>query len=98
MAYKTTRALDLIAWPGIGGGYPITLPEGSRALLVKGLSGLNGDGFAVASIRQLVELTGNHHDPKYRYVDLPADAIAGETEAEKAEVARIAAKQASRKT
>jgi hypothetical protein len=93
MAYRTTRPLELRAWDHrgmFGAGSTFTLPAGSHARLVKRLDGLRGDGFAAASIAQLVALTGNSHDPKYRYVPLPADAIEGETEAERAEVARVA--------
>lgn len=97
MAYRTTRDLELRAWDHRGlqgeGAPSFILPAGSRAALVKGLSGLAGDGFAALNIRQLIELTGNSHDPKYRYVCLPADAIEGDSAAERAEVARIMAKE-----
>lgn len=95
MAYRTTRPLILRAWDHRGmqtGQAPeFTLPAGSAAILVRGLSGTTGDGFAAGSVRQLAELTGNAHDAAHRYVTLPADAIKGETEGERAEIARIIA-------
>jgi hypothetical protein len=74
--HTTTRDLDLVAWANVvRGGYPFTLPAGSAVALVKGLSGTTGDGFVVASVRQLTELTGNAHDAVHRYVEVPADAV-----------------------
>ena len=75
-AYVTTRSLELVAWANVTrGGYPFTLPAGSAVSLVKGLSGTTGDGYVVASVRQLTELTGNAHDAKHRYVVVPDDAV-----------------------
>ena len=45
-------------------GVEVTIPKGTALVEVKG----HGGGFAVASINLLQELTGNKHDPKYRYV------------------------------
>jgi len=56
-------------------GTPITLPAGTRVHLIKGASGTQGDLWAVSDIRQLMDLTGNRHDPKYRYAWVPADAV-----------------------
>jgi hypothetical protein len=36
-------------------------------MLVKGASGTKDDLYAVADAKLLVDLTGNSHDPKYRY-------------------------------
>lgn len=100
MGYKTTRPLTLRAWDHRGsqgeGAETFTLPAGSKATLVKGLSGTNGDGFAAANVKQIAELTGNPHDAKYRWVALPADAIEADSEHDKAELARILARQAAR--
>ena len=56
-------------------GTPITLPTGTAVTLVKGASGTEGDLYAVESVKLLIELTGNTHDPKYRYAFVPADAV-----------------------
>lgn len=100
MAYKTTRPLTLRAWDHRGmqgeSAGNFTLPAGSRATLVKGLSGTTGDGFAAADVKQIAQLTGNAHDAKYRWLALPADAIEADSEHDKAELARILAKDAAR--
>jgi ribosomal protein L24E len=44
-------------------GTDITIPQGSSVIFVPG----NGGGYALASIKQLRELSNNDHDPKYRY-------------------------------
>ena len=54
-------------------GAEITIPKGTRLLIVPG-----GGGevhFAVESQALLTRLTGNTHDPKYRYAFMPADAV-----------------------
>jgi|JI10StandDraft_1071094.scaffolds.fasta_scaffold199727_5 hypothetical protein len=56
-------------------GQSITLPAGTSVKLVKGASGTQGDLYAVESVKLLIELTGNTHDPKYRYAFVPADAV-----------------------
>lgn len=68
-------------------GEPWTLPAGSRVTLVKNASGIDGDLFAAADITQLKALTGNTHDPVYRYLFLPADLIEGDTAADKEAIA-----------
>lgn len=50
----------------------IVIPVGTEVLHVAG----NGGGYAVNDTELLVKLTGNDHDPKYRYAWLPADVIA----------------------
>lgn len=67
---KTNRDVDLHYH-----GTDITLPKGTRVELIRGASGTEGDKWAVASIRLLMDLTGNTHDPKYRYAWVPADAV-----------------------
>lgn len=56
-------------------GTPITLPAGTTVTLVKEASGTEGDLYAVQSVKLLIELTGNAHDPKYRYAFVPTDAV-----------------------
>ena len=56
-------------------GTPITLPAGTAVTLVKGASGTEGDLYAVESVKLLIELTGNTHDPKYRYAYVPTNAV-----------------------
>jgi hypothetical protein len=44
-------------------GSPVTLPAGADVVRVEG----DGGGFAIASTALLIELTGNTHDPVYRF-------------------------------
>ena len=67
---KTNRPLEMNLW-----GVTTTIPEGTPVILVKGADGLMGDLWAVQSKKLLVELTGNTHDPKYRYAFVPSDAV-----------------------
>lgn len=48
-------------------GSEFTLPAGTDVHLIKGASGVRGDMYAVTSVKLLTQLTGNDHDPKYRY-------------------------------
>jgi hypothetical protein len=48
-------------------GSVVTIPAGTRCELVRGASGTKGDLFAIADVAKLIELTGNAHDPHYRY-------------------------------
>lgn len=43
------------------------LPKGTQVELIRGASGTKGDLWAVRSTKLLMDLTGNTHDPKYRY-------------------------------
>ena len=54
-------------------GSRITIPEGSEVLHIDG----NGGGFVLASTSQLVALTGNTHDPKYRYCWVDSNDVDG---------------------
>ncbi|QSY98569.1 hypothetical protein J2J97_32205 (plasmid) [Rhizobium bangladeshense] len=56
------RDVQLTLW-----GSEVTLPAGTAVHLVKGADGIKGDLYAVTSVPLLVKLTGNAHDPKYRY-------------------------------
>lgn len=66
-AYRTSRELDLIAF-----GIPIKVPAGTALVPSKGGMGVD---YAVASQAWLVAMTGNTHDPKYRFVFVPKDAV-----------------------
>jgi hypothetical protein len=74
MPFRTNRPLyahELSATFDLGGGM---LPLGTPVALIRGLDGRAGDGFVIADVPALVALTGNTHDPHYRYVTIrPAD-------------------------
>lgn len=70
MSHATTRDLQMNLW-----GQPVTLPEGTEVILVEGASGTKGDLYAVKSVELLKKLSGNTHDPEYRYAFVPADAV-----------------------
>lgn len=70
MMPRTTRDLQLTLW-----GAAVTLPKGTAVTLVKGGSGTEGDVYAVRDTALLVKLTGNRHDPRYRYAFVPTDAV-----------------------
>lgn len=71
MAHETTKDLELDLW-----GSKVTLPQGTKVRLIKGASGTRGDLYAVDSVKDLIALTGNAHDPRYRYAFVPTDAVA----------------------
>lgn len=58
-----------------------TLPKGTPVVLIKNASGTEGDLYAVRDAKTIMDLTGNTHDPKYRYVWVPADAVSDDAEA-----------------
>jgi hypothetical protein len=70
----TTREVTIsyLANLGAGAACRVTIPAGTRAVLVEG----TGGGWAVDDVPLLVKLTGNNHDPHYRYAWLPAEAFA----------------------
>ena len=67
----TKRDLTLTAW-----GATFTLPNGTAVHKVKNASGTEGDLWAVTSTALLIDLTGNTHDPKYRYCFVPESEVA----------------------
>lgn len=71
MTHETNRGLELNLW-----GQKVTLPAGTKVRLIKEASGTEGDLYAVESVKLLIELTGNAHDPHYRYAFVPTDAVA----------------------
>lgn len=58
MTAKTNRDIETNLW-----GSRVTIPKGTPVHFVSGIGG----GWVVSSSKLLVELTGNTHDPKYRY-------------------------------
>lgn len=62
---KTTKDLPMNLW-----GTPVVLPAGTKVEQI----GIGGQ-YAVVSTKLLIELTGNTHDPKYRYAFVPEDAV-----------------------
>lgn len=56
-------------------GMSCTVPQGTRVKLIVGADGVKGDVWAIADVAVLIALTGNDHDPKYRYAWVPADAV-----------------------
>lgn len=64
-----SRDTEVTAW-----GNRITLPAGTRVRTVpQGLA--PGYFWAVSDVRLLIQLTGNSHDPVYRWCGVPADAV-----------------------
>lgn len=55
-------------------GTDITLPKGTRLQLVRDRTGKR-TLYAVRYARDLVALTGNTHDPKYRYCFVPEELV-----------------------
>lgn len=60
--------INCFADQGAAAACQVTIPAGTRAKLT-------GAGWAVDDIPLLVRLTGNRHDPHYRYVWLPKEAF-----------------------
>ncbi|MDQ0475255.1 hypothetical protein [Labrys wisconsinensis] len=77
-AHRTNRDLPMNLW-----GSQAVLPKGTLVHLVKGASGIGteGDLWAVSNTKLLMDLTGNTHDPKYRYAFVPTDAVVADGEA-----------------
>lgn len=68
--HRTSRDLEMNLWGG-----RFTVPAGTEVTLVRDASGTEGDLYAVASVALLMQLTGNTHDPTYRYAWVPNDAV-----------------------
>lgn len=56
-------------------GHAFILPKGTQVQLIKGASGTKGDLWAVQHEKLLMELTGNTHDPRYRWCFVPEDLV-----------------------
>lgn len=76
MTRPTTRevTVDYLANLGPAAACKVTVPVGTPALLIQDGSG--AEFWAVADVAWLVEVTGNTHDPYYRYCFIPPDAFA----------------------
>jgi hypothetical protein len=59
---RLNKAVKRTIW-----GSDIVLPAATPLILIKGASGTKGDLYAVRDVSLLIELTGNAHDPNYRY-------------------------------
>lgn len=72
LAYSvTSRDLPMNLW-----GADVVLPAGTDVMLLKNASGTAPfNKWAVQSEALLMKLTGNTHDPKYRYAWVPDDAV-----------------------
>jgi len=70
MNYRTKYDLEMNAF-----GVPITLPKGTACIFVKGASGTHGDLYAVRDAKVISDLTGNTHDPIYRYTWVDAEHL-----------------------
>jgi hypothetical protein len=64
--FRLARELEANAW-----GATITLPIGTAICLVHEENG----GFAVEDVAWLKQITGNTHDPEYRFLYVPGDAV-----------------------
>lgn len=62
--FKTIRD---IAFPESRAYPAFTLPAGTVVVLIKGADGIKGDLWAVRDAKVIIDLTGNTHDPIYRY-------------------------------
>lgn len=62
-------------------GCTFVLPKGTQVQLIKGASGTQGDLWAVRHVKLLKELTGNHHDPVYRYCFVNSELVEAEEQA-----------------
>lgn len=71
---RTVRDVDVTCWANIlGANAPrITIPKGTRVMIVDDPQGM---AYAVEDTALLARLTGNAHDPIYRYVYVPANAV-----------------------
>lgn len=63
--------VDYLANLGTAAACRVTIPKGTRAALVE----IPAPTWVVDDLPLLVELTGNSHDPQYRYCVLPRDAV-----------------------
>ena len=67
---RTNRDLRMNLW-----GSEVIIPKGTEVMLVQQADGIKGDLWAVRSEQLLMDLTGNTHDPKYRYAFVPDDYV-----------------------
>lgn len=67
---KTTEDHEAYAW-----GSTIVIPAGTKVRFIPKADGLTGSMWAVEDIALLIKLTGNRHDPKYRYLFVPSAIV-----------------------
>ena len=79
----TNRAvtIDYLANLGPAAACKVTIPAGTRVKMVPDLDGIHGAGWVVDDVPLLIRLTGNAHDPHYRYATVPADVVSETGEA-----------------
>lgn len=91
--FRTIAPITSHAFNTTAGGQPIgdawTLPAGARVQLVKGFHGGTRDAFAAADVAQLKHLSGNSHDPAYRYMMIDPANVEGVTDEARAIVERL---------
>jgi hypothetical protein len=63
---KLKRDLPINLW-----GTDVVLPKGTNVEYPSKINSM----WAVASVDLLIKLTGNTHDPKYRYAWVPTDEV-----------------------
>lgn len=73
--YRTTRDAEVTAWENQGAGavWRGIIPAGTRVVRVP--NGTGEDLWGVDDVPLLIRLTGNTHDPHYRYVIVPTDTV-----------------------
>lgn len=64
----TKRDLPMNLW-----GVDVVIPKGARVKFIDG----NGGGFAIEDTQLLIALTGNTHDPIYRYAWIADSEVKG---------------------
>jgi hypothetical protein len=93
VTYRTNRPIKSHAFCQTAGGNPIgdawTLPAGARVHLIKGFEGGTRDGFVAADVAQLKALSGNTHDPVYRYMQIDPLHVEGVGAESVADVERL---------
>jgi hypothetical protein len=75
ITHRTSRDID---FPETRECPAFTLPKGASVVLVKRADGIKGDLWAVRDAKIIMGLTGNTHDPKYRWTWVPDDAVEGQ--------------------
>ncbi len=66
--------VDYLTEMGAAVACKVTLPEGTPVVHI-GFVTCHGEAWAVDDVPLLMRLTGNRHDPIYRYCIVPTDAV-----------------------
>jgi hypothetical protein len=88
--HRTNKDLELTAWVTA-----FTLPKGTIVQLIQILDGIRGGGFVVRDAKRLMNLTGNTHDPKYRYLWIEARHVIATGDTGWTQLREIRAKEAA---